>query len=214
MTDAVAVELRPVAECTAPASSVGTGEGTLRIGIDLVVVEEVDHALAVFGDRYLRRIFTPDEVAHCFAPGRDACESLAARFAAKEAMAKVLEVQDEGIDLSTIEVRAKPSGACAIELLGPAADLARRIDLRQHAVSLTHDRGLAAAAVVALVGGDQPCDTSDGAPSLAEVANDGLFALMVEGLSRVRGERPSPRPRRPNHVQSTRGELRRPTTRP
>ena len=58
------------------------------IGIDIVEVERIRHLIRRFGPRFLNRIFTPGEVATCLAKARPA-ESFAARFAAKEAFAKV-----------------------------------------------------------------------------------------------------------------------------
>lgn len=60
---------------------------TDTIGVDLVEVERIQAAFERFGDRFLRRLFTPGEIAYCRARARPA-ESLAARFAAKEAFAK------------------------------------------------------------------------------------------------------------------------------
>lgn len=59
----------------------------ISIGVDIIEVERIRAAFRRFGDRFLRKHFTPDEIAYCNAKVRPA-ESLAARFAAKEAFAK------------------------------------------------------------------------------------------------------------------------------
>ena len=71
---------------------------TLRVGMDLVSVDEVAASVDHFGDRYVTRLFTPHEIETCRTDGpgarvatRYAVDSLAARFAAKEAVVKVLQ---------------------------------------------------------------------------------------------------------------------------
>ena len=59
--------------------------GRLRVGTDLVRVADVGHSIEQFGDRYLARIYTPDELSTCRADGGWTVERLASRFAAKEA---------------------------------------------------------------------------------------------------------------------------------
>jgi len=117
---------------------------SVRLGLDLVAVEQVAAALATHGDRYLRRVYTPREVADC---AGDATR-LAARFAAKEATRKTLGIRDEGVGWSSVEVRLD-GGAPTIVLSGRAAELARDAGLSDFAVSLTHEAGLAAAVVLA-----------------------------------------------------------------
>ena len=115
-----------------------------RVGIDLVAVDQVAEALTIHGDRYLRRVYTPREVADC---AGDAAR-LAARFAAKEATRKTLGIRDEGVGWPSVEVRLE-DGAPTIALHGRAAELARDAGLSGFAVSLTHEAGFAAAVVLA-----------------------------------------------------------------
>ena len=61
------------------------------MGVDLAAISDVEAALRAHGDRYLQRIFTPHELDCCRTPGGWSTESLAARFAAKEATIKVLQ---------------------------------------------------------------------------------------------------------------------------
>lgn len=121
----------------------------VRTGIDLVSVSSVRASLAEHGERYLTRVFTEREVADCAGPAGPAPERLAARFAAKEATIKVLRPGDEGIPWRDIEVRREPAGWVALELTGRAAALAVEIGVRELAVSLTHEEGLACAVVIA-----------------------------------------------------------------
>jgi holo-[acyl-carrier protein] synthase len=122
---------------------------SLRLGIDLVRIADVRAALQRFGDAYLARVFTPGEIDDCRARGQGQLESLAARFAAKEAVVKALEAGEDAIAPRQIEVRRSPSGACVLTLHGEALEAARACGVSGWAVSLTHEGEYAAAVVVA-----------------------------------------------------------------
>src|SRR5258706_5890029 len=118
---------------------------TIRVGSDLTLVADVAASIERFGDRYLQRLFTEHELATC----AGSAERLAARFAAKEAVVKVLRPVGARPAWRSIEVRRAPNGACDLHLTGTAARLAGDAGIRSLAVSLTHEAGLAAAVVVA-----------------------------------------------------------------
>jgi holo-[acyl-carrier protein] synthase len=129
----------------------GIGPSRLRVGVDLVSVDDVARSLERFGDRYVRRVFTAREAAYCRAGvGRAAAARFAARFAAKEAALKALHPETSWADWRAIEVRRRASGSCELVLHGEAAALARRQGIETLALSMTHDGGRAAAFVVAL----------------------------------------------------------------
>jgi holo-[acyl-carrier protein] synthase len=126
----------------------------LAVGVDLVRVDEVQAALARFGDRYLNRVFTAHEVS-CVTGDLDVqARHLAGRFAAKEATIKALGPSDHLPAWRSIEVHQEQSGRCTLRLSGHAAELARRAQLTEFAVSLTHEGNLAAAVVFATGRGD------------------------------------------------------------
>ncbi len=126
----------------------------IRVGIDLLAVAEVAESVERFGDHYVHRIFTSHEIECCqvaatsfdSSPGYS-YESLAARFAAKEAVVKVLQPVGPRPAWLDIEVHRVTSGSTEIRLSGLAAAMADRAGIDDMAVSLTHER-LAAAAVV------------------------------------------------------------------
>jgi holo-[acyl-carrier protein] synthase len=131
---------------------------SVRVGIDLVEVDEVAESVRRFGDRYLNRIFTPHELASCrtgpeaSGSGRAySAESLAARFAAKEAVVKVLRPAGPRPEWRTIEVHRSDGGWCGVRLAGSAADLAAEAHLADFTVSLTHESMMAVAIVMATV---------------------------------------------------------------
>lgn len=121
----------------------------MRVGVDLVSVEQVREALEEHGERYTSFVYTEQELADCRGEhGIDAAR-LAARFAAKEAALKALAPSEEGIQFSSIEVRRGEAGAVELVLSGRAAELAADTGVRELALSITHEAGLACAVVVA-----------------------------------------------------------------
>ncbi len=123
----------------------------IRVGIDLVAVDSVAESLAgEHAAHYLERIYTEREVDDCrAASGEIDPARLAARFAAKEATIKALPGGGDEVRLTTIEVRRADNGEVRLQLSGHAAELAAGAGIEELAVSLTHEGGFAAAAVVA-----------------------------------------------------------------
>jgi holo-[acyl-carrier protein] synthase len=132
----------------------------LRVGTDLQAVAEVADALARYGERYTRRLFTADEVSAAGGVCAAAAPRLAARFAAKEAVFKLLSPTDTIPRWRSIEIRTAADGAPSVHLADEAAELARARGLDDIAISMTHGAGMAAATVVALVTDNQ--GTRDG----------------------------------------------------
>lgn len=121
----------------------------VRTGVDLIEIVRIERAINQHGARFLQRVYTPTEQQNC--QGR--AESLAARFAAKEAVAKALGtgIWRHGIDWTDIEIVRNPqSGAPELVLHRAAAAQARKLALTEWSVSLSHDRERAIAFVVAL----------------------------------------------------------------
>jgi len=121
----------------------------LRVGIDLVRVSHIAESVEKFGERFLSRVFTPQEIA--YAASSPACrnERLATRFAAKEAAMKALQLADEGIPWTDLEVARQPSGDCSLRLHGAAQRAMERSGTYELALSLSHEGDLATAIVVA-----------------------------------------------------------------
>ncbi len=120
----------------------------LTAGIDLVEVERIEGAIARFGERFLKRVFTAGELEY----GRGRPLELAARFAAKEAASKALGIgvqHHEGVCWREIEVVSDERGKPSLKLTGRAAQRAEEIGLRTFALSLSHTHQYAIAMVVA-----------------------------------------------------------------
>ena len=121
----------------------------VRVGIDLVAVDDVATAVDVQADRYLARVYSPRELAECSTSAGPDPRRLAACFAAKEAAAKVLRPGDEPLPWRGIELHVEAGAAPVLRLSGEAAALAQRAGIGQIAVSFTRLRGYAAAIVTA-----------------------------------------------------------------
>jgi holo-[acyl-carrier protein] synthase len=129
---------------------VDRSQGGLRVGVDLTRVEDVERSVARFGDRYVNRVYTGHEIESCTNGSTLATNRLAARFAAKEAVIKVLRPGPRQPDYRSIEVRRHPDGWCELKLSGTAAEMAEAACVRKLALSITHEGGMAAAVVVAM----------------------------------------------------------------
>jgi holo-[acyl-carrier protein] synthase len=121
----------------------------LRVGIDLVSVDSVRESIETHGERYLERIYSDREVSDCRTAGTVDPERLAGRFAAKEATIKVLRPGDDPVPWREIEVQRDASGWVELRLTGRAARLASDAGIEDLTLSLTHERGLASAVVIA-----------------------------------------------------------------
>ncbi|MSP61018.1 MAG: holo-[acyl-carrier-protein] synthase [Myxococcales bacterium] len=123
---------------------------SVRVGIDLVRVSRVAESLDRFGERFLRRLFTDGEIGYAMAIPAQAAERLAARFAAKEAAVKALDLSARGVGWREIEVRRAPSGRCDLVLHGGARAAADEAGTDGIALSMTHEGDYAAAVVVTI----------------------------------------------------------------
>jgi holo-[acyl-carrier protein] synthase len=119
----------------------------LGLGTDLIETKRVQESIARFGERFLERIFTAGEIAYCTRK-KNAAESFAARFAAKEAGAKALGTGiSRGVSWKEFEVKREASGKPSLHMSGRAAELAEAMGVRRIQLSLTHSRELAMAVV-------------------------------------------------------------------
>ena len=115
------------------------------VGVDIIEISRIAEAIDEWGERFLRRVYTEAELALC----RGQAPSLAARFAAKEAVVKALGKTDRGIGWKDIEVLAEPGGRPEVKLHGRAAEVAAELGVTRLAISLSHSRDNAVAFVVA-----------------------------------------------------------------
>src|SRR5690242_361502 len=119
----------------------------VRVGIDLVAIQDVARALDDGAERYVDRVYTPAEVAACTNRGGLQARRLAAHFAAKEATVKLLQAGDDPIPWRSIELRRPADGSAGLHLSGAAADHAERAGFGELRVSVSTSRTHAAAVV-------------------------------------------------------------------
>lgn len=124
------------------------GPGVLGLGIDLVDVPRFATLLAR-RPKMAERLFTAEERAYAYGL-TDPAPSLAARFAAKEAVMKALGVGLGAFGFRDVEVHRQPSGFPQLVLSGRAARLASDRHVISWMVSLTHTSSTAAAVALAL----------------------------------------------------------------
>lgn len=119
------------------------------VGVDTVAIARLEDLLEAQGERLWRRLCTDAEAAYCRSRARPA-ESLAARFAAKEAAMKCLRTGwTEGIGFRDVEVVRAGSGAVSLQLHAAAAARADALGVRRWHLSLTHTDVDATAFVIA-----------------------------------------------------------------
>ena len=115
--------------------------GTTELGIDIVKVERIRAALERFGARFSKRVLTEAEQRYV----RERPETMAGRWAAKEAVSKVLGLGVRGIGWRDIEIERMPTGQPAVRLHGRAAARAEQLGMERIAVSITHESDYAVA---------------------------------------------------------------------
>jgi len=108
-------------------------------GIDIVETSRIERMVKEHGDRFLNRCFTHAELAYCSRNQRRHFEHLAGRFAAKEAILKVLGTGwSGGIAWTDIEILPTPSGRPVVTLSGETAAVAQRLGVRRWFISISH----------------------------------------------------------------------------
>jgi len=121
----------------------------LKVGTDICSIERIRKAYERYGERFLDRILTPSEKHYVAGRGKRLVESLAGRFAAKEAVGKALGVGLRGVAWKEIEIGRAPSGAPHVILHGRAKKIAQHLQLSQFEISISHEREYSVAFVVA-----------------------------------------------------------------
>jgi len=116
----------------------------LRTGVDLIEISRIEEVVARHGKHYLERIYTPAELEQC---GKRT-ESLAGRFAAKEAVAKALGTGIGDVSWKEIEVLGDEQNAPVLTLHGAAEKMAKEIGLTIWSVSISHSQSHSVALVV------------------------------------------------------------------
>ena len=121
-------------------------------GIDIAEVPRIRHSIERFGARFLDRIFTAGEQRYCDSKA-NRMERYAARFAAKEAVLKVLGTGWRGgIAWTDIEILPEPSGQPKIRLSGECLKIAKKLGISRWHVSISHIETHATASAIGMRG--------------------------------------------------------------
>ena len=121
----------------------------LAHGVDMVDCKRLGELVDRYGRRFLDRVFTPAELEYCLGKKRQ-LEHLAGRFAAKEAVLKVLGTGWRGgINWTDIEVVNEPSGQPRVSLAGECRRIAQQNNIGRILVSISHIETHAIASAVA-----------------------------------------------------------------
>ena len=115
-----------------------------QIGIDIIEIYRVKEAISRWGERFLQRVYTDAELAIY----RNKMESLAARFAGKEAAMKALSTTGTMIGWREVEILSETSGKPEVHLYGQAREQAQKLGLAGLGISLSHSREYAVAVVI------------------------------------------------------------------
>jgi len=119
------------------------------VGVDRIAISRIEAALERFGDRFVERIYTEQEIVQSHAKGNPA-RRFAMLFAAKEAVSKALGTGfRRGIAMHHIETIHQTSGKPEVSLHGAALKVAEGQGIIRIHVSLTDDEGVALAFAVA-----------------------------------------------------------------
>jgi len=113
------------------------------IGVDIIEIDRIKRAISRWQDSFLKRIYTPSELEN-----HGNVSSLAARFAAKEAVMKALGTGTGGVSWTEIEILANGSGAPVVRLYGRALQKSTKAGIARFQVSLSHSRKYAIAFVI------------------------------------------------------------------
>ena len=118
----------------------------LATGVDLIEIDRIEEVISRHGKHYLERIYTPAELEQC---GKRS-ESLAGRFAAKEAAVKALGSGIGEVAWKEVEILGDEQNAPIITLHGAAKQKAEELGLVNWSVSISHSQSHSVAVVVAI----------------------------------------------------------------
>src|SRR4030043_1440893 len=119
-------------------------------GIDLVDCPRIEQMMQRHGERFIKRVFTDTEQAYAGA-NKNEVEKLAGRFAAKEAILKLMGTGWRGkIAWTDIEIINNPAGQAEVALCGEVKKISDKLRIKHISVSITHTANFAIASAVAV----------------------------------------------------------------
>ncbi len=164
---------------SSPSTALSPPPGTTELGIDIIKVGRIRHTMARFGRRFARRVLTEAEDRYV----RDRPETFAGRWAAKEAVSKVLGLGVRGIGWTEIEIERLPTGQPNVRLHRRAAARAEQLGMGRIAVSISHEAEYA----VAIAYGIRPAGGGFLSPPHSEARLDDRERRILARMERLRG---------------------------
>jgi len=122
----------------------------IGLGTDIVEIERIRGMIDRHGDHFVQRCFTSEEIAYA-QKHRDAAVRFAGRWAAKEAVVKVLGTGFiQGITFHDVEVISLHTGQPTVRMTGEAAEIAQRLGIEQILLTISHSRDYATATAIGI----------------------------------------------------------------
>ncbi len=129
----------------------------IHCGVDMVEIQRIRESIERYGDSFVRKIFTDEEIKYCENRKSGRYESYAARFAAKEAVSKALGTGlAKGVTLKGIEMINDAGGKPVVHLYGSTLEQYKKMGGVSMDISLTHSRNYATAFAVILTATEEP----------------------------------------------------------
>jgi holo-[acyl-carrier protein] synthase len=116
----------------------------ISVGTDIIEINRIEQAMLSWQDSFLRRIYTEAELESC----QNRASSLAARFAAKEAIMKALGTGAKGISWRDIEILSNSDGAPVVQLHARARSKAEENGIAKFSVTMSHCKEYAVSVVI------------------------------------------------------------------
>lgn len=124
---------------------------SVRCGVDLCDPWRIKRIIERHGDRFIHKIFTEKEIAYCSSRSGSIYHSYAARFAAKEAVMKLLGLGIGKISFKDIEITNDSERRPSVVLHASAREIANALGVIGMDLSLSHEKNMAVAMVMAVV---------------------------------------------------------------
>lgn len=125
-----------------------TNSFQIKVGTDICQLDRIESTYKKFGNKFLRRVLTKNEIKYVISNKNNLISRLAGRFAAKEAVSKVLGTGLRGVYFKEIEIIREESGAPIIVLHKRAKQIAEEKYLENFEISISHEREFAIAIVI------------------------------------------------------------------
>ena len=130
----------------------------ILLGTDICEIDRIQAVYIKYGEKFLKRTFTDQEIKYCLKNPKHIASRLAVRFAAKEAVSKALGVGinkigwNKGVDWKDVEVLRNQNGALDIKLYNKASKFEEEMEIKNWAVSVSHSKTNAIATVIGYTG--------------------------------------------------------------